>query len=411
MPRLDLLTPLRERDFALLWAGQTVSLVGNGMFVVALTWQALAFPSGARGLSVVLIARFLPSTVFLLLGGVVSDRRSRRATMLACDAVQAVSLALLAALTFTHHVRLWHLVAVAAVGGAASGFFLPAATALIPEVLPPDALVAANSLNTMSRLTAARLVGPVLGGLVVAAGGAAVAFAADAATFAVSAATLFAIRVRVPRAKSGEPGKPVWADVREGLAYCLTRPWLAVSLGAFAVMNLCVSAPLAVLIPVYVKETLHMGAPELGLLFAVEGIAGGVSALVAAQARRPRRNVVATHVTFGLGGLSLTLLGISSALAVAVVALAIAGFLLEMGNVYWMTGLQANVPNDLLGRVSSVDWLMSGSLIPVGMAVVAGLAASFGAATVFLAGGGTAALVGLGAAVALRARDPAVESP
>jgi MFS family permease len=178
--RLRLLAPLRVPAFALLWSGQTVSLAGDGVFVVALTWQALAFPGGAKALSLVLVARFLPATVLLLLGGVVSDRRSRRTTLLACDAVQCATLTALAVLTLTHHVRLWQLVAAAAVAGAASGFFLPASTALVPEVLPADRLLAANSLTTMSRLTAARLAGPVLGGVLVSAGGAGVAFAVDA---------------------------------------------------------------------------------------------------------------------------------------------------------------------------------------------------------------------------------------
>lgn len=406
MPRLDLLVPLRHRDYALLWAGQSVSLTGDGMFNVALTWQALAFHSGARGLSVVLIARLLPSTALLLLGGVVSDRRSRRSTMLVCDLVQAAAVAALAVLALTHHVVLWHLVAVAAAAGAARGFYLPAATALTPELLPRDALVAANSLNTVSRLTSARLVGPVLGGLVVAGAGAGWAFAADAGTFVVSAAALFAIRLRVA-VPGRDVARSVWADVREGVAYIVTRRWLAVSLGAFAIVNLCVSAPLAVLIPVYVKEDLHLGAPALGLLFAVEGVSGGIAAVTAAQARHPRRYVVATHATFGLAGLSLAALGVSDALAVAVVALAVAGFLLELGNVYWTTAVQAHVPNDLLGRVSSVDWLMSGSLIPVGMAVVAVVAASVGSGAVFAFGGLATALVGAAMAVTLRERDPA----
>jgi DHA3 family tetracycline resistance protein-like MFS transporter len=402
--RVRLLAPLGVRDFALLWAGQTVSLAGNGMFTVALTWQALALPEGARGLSVVLIAMFLPSTLLLLAGGVVGDRRSRRTTMLVCDAAQAVSVGCLAVLAATGQVRLWHLVAVAVLAGAASGFFLPASTALVPEVLPREHLVAANSLNTVSRLTAARLAGPALGGVVVSLAGTGAAFAADAGTFAVSAVTLFALRARAAPARSAPAS--VRSDLREGVAYCLTRRWLAVSLLAFAVLNLCVTAPLAVLVPVYVKEHLRLGPEAFGLLLAVEGLSGGIAAVAAAQAPAPRRYVVATHLSFAAAGLSLALMATTGALSLALGCLAVAGFLLELGNVYWMTALQQHVPGALLGRVSSVDWLMSGSLIPVGMAVVATAAAATGVAAVFAVGGGAAALTGALAAVALRARDP-----
>jgi MFS family permease len=401
-----LLAPLRVRDFALLWSGQTVSLAGDGIFVLALIWQALAL-GGARGLSLVLVVRFLPATALLLAGGVVSDRVSRRVTMLACDSVQALSLTTLAVLTTTHHLRLWHLVVAAAVAGAASGFFLPASTALVPEVLPRDLLVAANSLNTVSRLTTARLLGPVAGGFLVAAGGAGVAFGVDAVTFAVSATTLAALRLPSDSVER-PPGGSLAADLREGVAYCLTRRWLVVSLAAFAVLNLAVSAPLAVLVPVYVTEHLHLDARALGLLFAVEGLAGGVAAVVASQVRAPRRYVVATHLAFAASGVSLAVMGVTGSLAVALACLAVVGFLLELGNVYWTTAVQEHVPNDLLGRVSSVDWLMSGSLIPVGMALAGAAAAATGAAPVFVAGGAATAFAATCAAVALRARDPAV---
>jgi DHA3 family tetracycline resistance protein-like MFS transporter len=182
----------------------------------------------------------------------------------------------------------------------------------------------------------------------------------------------------------------------------VTRPWLRVSLGAFAILNLSLSAPLAVLIPVYVKAQLHLGARSLGLLFAVEGVSGGLAALAAGQARGPRRPVMATHVASASAGLAVAGLALSDALPVAVACLAVAGFLLELGNMYWTTAVQQQVPGDLLGRVSSVDWLMSGSLLPVGMAVVGAAAAATSTGTVFAVGGVANLLVASAAAVATR---------
>lgn len=394
-----LLVPLRDRTFALLWAGQTVSLLGNGVFTVALSWEALSL-GGPRGLSLVLVATFVPSTVLLLAGGVVSDRRSRRTTMLVCDAVQAVAVGMLALLVAAEAVELWHLAVAGAVAGGASGFFLPASTALLPDVVPRELLVPANSLNTLSRLTAGRLVGPALGGLLVAAAGTGVAFAVDAATFVVSAATLAFLRVPVRRAVAGAGS--VLREAREGIAYCLSRRWLRVSLAAFAVLNVCVSAPLGVLVPVYVREHLGLDARALGLLVAVEGLGGGLAALVASAARAPRSRVVATHVTFALSGVALASLAAGTALAFAVAALAALGFLLEIGNVHWTTALQENVPGDLLGRVSSVDWLVSGSLLPLGIAVVGGVAAAASVGAVFAIGGAAAAVASGAAALRLR---------
>lgn len=399
-----LLAPLRVRNFALLWAGQAVSLLGNGVFTVALSWEALSL-GGARGLSLVLVATFVPSTALLLAGGVVSDRRSRRTTMLACDAVQAVSVGVLAVLVALDATRLWHLVVAGAVAGGAQGFFLPASTALLPDVVPRELLVAANSLNTVSRLTAGRLAGPVLGGLLVAAGGTGVAFGVDAVTFVVSAVSLALLR---PSPRAGPPVRQsALREAREGVAYCLSRRWLRVSLAAFAVLNLAVSAPLAVLVPVYVREHLGLGAGALGLLVAVEGVGGGLAAVVASAAPSPRRRVVATHVSFALAGGTLALLGVTAALGVAVACLAVAGFLLEIGNVHWATALQENVPGDILGRVSSFDWLVSGSLLPAGMAVVGALAPVVSVGAVFAAGGVTTLVASGAAAWRLRRSDGA----
>ncbi|HEU0130434.1 MAG TPA: MFS transporter [Mycobacteriales bacterium] len=399
-----MLAPLRERDFALLWAGQTVSLIGNGVFTVALAWAALDL-GDARSLSLVLVARFVPATLLLLAGGLASDRLPRRTTMLACDAVQAVALGVLAALAATDRMRLWHLVAVAVVAGAASGFFLPASSALLPEVLPRDRLVAGNALNTASRLTTARLAGPALGGVLVATAGAGAAFAVDAATFAVSALTLAALRAgRTPLDRP--PGIGLLADLREGLAFCLSRRWLAVSLAAFSVLNLAASGPLSVLVPLYVTDRLHLGAPALGLLLAVEGVGGGVAALLAGHLRPPRRPVVTTHAAFAVAGVALAGPAVLDTLVAVALLLGVAGLLLELGNVWWASAVQEHVPNDLLGRVSSVDWLVSGGLIPVGTALAGAAAAATSAAVVFAAGGAVTAAVSAAAAVALRRADP-----
>ncbi|HEV2890869.1 MAG TPA: MFS transporter [Frankiaceae bacterium] len=391
------LAPLRVRSFALLWAGQTVSLVGNGVFTVALAWEALSL-GGSRALSLVLVATFVPSTALLLAGGVVSDRRSRRATLVVCDLVQAVAVGGVALLATLDVLRVWHLALAGAVAGAASGFFLPASAALLPDVVPRDLLVRANSLNTIGKLTAGRLAGPALGGLLVASYGTAPAFAADAVSFLVSAACLSLLRVaRRPVGASAS----AFEGLREGVAFCARRRWLRISLASFAVLNLGVSAPLAVLVPVYVRSHLGLGARALGLLLAVEGVGGAVAAVVAASSRTPRRLVVATHVSFAVAGASVAALGLVSSLVLAASALAAAGFLLELGNVYWTSALQENVPPNLLGRVSSVDWLVSGSLLPVGIAAVGALAASAGVAAVLLTGGLAAAAASLAVVAAL----------
>ena len=191
--RVRLFAPLAQRDYRLLVGGMSVSLLGDGLFLVALAWQVYALSNAPTALASVGIAMTIPTIVCLLLGGAVSDRYDRRSVMLCADAVRALGLAALAVLSVSGALQLWELMAVAVVYGAATAFFDPASDALVPELLPADELAQANSLDQLIRPLALRLAGPAVGGVVIGAVGVGWSFALDAASFVVSAATLLAM--------------------------------------------------------------------------------------------------------------------------------------------------------------------------------------------------------------------------
>ena len=191
--RLNLLIPLRHRSFRLLWAGMTVSLLGDGIFLVALAWQAYQLWNAPAALSVVGIGMTVPTVVCLLPAGVISDRFDRRSVMLAADFSRLAAIAVLAILAVTHTLRLWELVTIVAVYGVGTAFFTPAFEAMVPTLLPTADLAAANSLDQFVRPIAGRLAGPAVGGALVAGLGAGGAFAVDAVSFAGSLLALAAI--------------------------------------------------------------------------------------------------------------------------------------------------------------------------------------------------------------------------
>src|ERR671918_2062726 len=133
--RLRILRPLSVRDSRLQWIGQTVSLLGNGFFTVALVWQTVRLSDSATALSAVLFARWLPQVLLFAVGGAVSDRSSRRRVMLVADLVQGLAAAIVAILAAAGDLQVWHLVALAAVYGGATAFYRPPATALLPDIL------------------------------------------------------------------------------------------------------------------------------------------------------------------------------------------------------------------------------------------------------------------------------------
>lgn len=176
--------------------------------------------------------------------------------MLTTDLLQGAGVAVIAVLTATSALELWHLAALAAIVGAANAFYLPTITAILPQLVPRDDLVDANALRSGSQLLAQSLIGPALGGLLVAAVGSGAAFALDAGSFGVSFLALLAIRAR---ARPEVSQQKLRRDLAEGLAYTKSQPWLWVSLVAVAFANLFFSGSIAILIPLLVKNELGGG--------------------------------------------------------------------------------------------------------------------------------------------------------
>ena len=154
--RVRLLAPLSHRDYRLLAGGMSVSLLGDGLFLVALAWQVYTMSDAPTALATVGIAMTIPTITCLLIGGAVSDRFDRRVVMLTADTVRAIALAALAALAITAALTFWELLAIAVVYGAATAFFNPASDALVPQLLPADVLAQANSLDQLIRPMALR---------------------------------------------------------------------------------------------------------------------------------------------------------------------------------------------------------------------------------------------------------------
>src|SRR4051794_6185695 len=246
--RVRMLTPLRHRDFRLLWSGMCVSLMGDGIFLVAMAWQVYALSNAPTALALVGIAMTVPTIAFLLLGGVVSDRADRRRVMLAADITRGIAVALMAVLSLTGVLALWHVVALVALYGAGAAFFGPAFDAIVPDVLPASELPQANSLDQFVRPIALRLAGPALGGLLIDAVGVGSAFAFDAASFGISVLALVSMSTRVPRGAASAHAS-VGSEIRTGLGYVRRHVWLWATFATAAIAYLLFMGPAEVLLP------------------------------------------------------------------------------------------------------------------------------------------------------------------
>jgi MFS family permease len=389
--RVRLFAPLRHRDFRLLWSGMCVSLLGDGVFLVAMAWQVYALSNAPTALALVGIAMTVPTIAFLLLGGALSDRFDRRRLMLAADAVRGLAVGLIAVLSLTGALELWHMVVLVGVYGAGTAFFTPAFDAIVPDVLPAEELAQANSLDQFVRPLALRLAGPALGGVLIALLGAGSAFALDALSFGVSAGALLAM---TPRARVvANERTTVLGDIGAGLRYVRGHVWLWATFVSAAIAYLLFMGPAEVLLPYIVKNDLHGSAADLGIVFAAGGVGSVGCAVVLGQRGLPRRDITFMYLAWTLATFAVAGYGLASAVWQLMVASLAFNALETAGTIVWATAKQRHVPAALLGRVSSLDWLISIGLLPVSFALTGPVSAAIGAETTLVVAGAIGGVV------------------
>ncbi len=382
--------PLANRDFRLLFAGRCVSLLGDGAFLVAMAWEAYTLSDAPTALALLGIAMTVPLVALLLVGGLVSDRHDRRRVMLLADAARAALLMLMGALAVCGALRLWQMMVIVAAYGAAQAFFDPASDAILPELLPAEQLGEANALEQLVRPLALRMAGPAVGGILVGTLGAGSAFLADGATFVVSAAALWAMSSHARDRATAEPAAALPSrgrDLREGWQYVRGQVWLWGTFASAGVAYLLFMGPAEVLLPFMVKHVLRGSGVQLGLVLGAGGLGSVGCALAMSRSGLPRRSMTFIYAVWTLGTLAVAGYGLASAMWQLMVASLAFNLLETAGTVVWATMKQRHVPGGLLGRVSSLDWLISIGLLPVSLALTGPVSAALGVRTTLIAAG------------------------
>jgi DHA3 family tetracycline resistance protein-like MFS transporter len=394
LKQVGIFRPLAIRDFGLLWTGMTVSLVGDGIYTVAIAWQVYELSNAPTALAVVGAAWMVPQVLLLLVGGAISDRVDRRQVMMLSDAIRGAAVAAIGVLAVVGSLELWHVVCLVAVYGVGTALFTPAFSAMVPQLVPRELLLQANSLGQFVRPLAVRFIGPALGGWLIAAFGPGAAFLTDAASFAASATAILLIRAR-PEPAVG-PRRSIARDVKEGFVFVRSQTWLWGTLIAVTIAMLFFLGPVYVLMPYIVKNSLGGGAGGLGLVFAAGGAGAILASLVLGQRTLPRRPITALYVAWALSAFALVGYGLATALWQAMLVSFVSVAALTTGGVLWSTVLQRLVPTEMLGRVSSIDWLLSFGLAPVSYALTGPVAEALGAEDTLLRAGVISGCVLLG---------------
>ncbi|MEV6553047.1 MFS transporter [Streptomyces sp. NPDC051597] len=375
------------RDFRFLWAGQAVSAVGDQLFTIAVSLRVIEVGGDAGDVGLVIGGRMLAMVLFVLVGGVWADRVPRRRAMIVADGFRLVAITVVVLGAFD--TATLPLAAMTFLVGSGEAFFRPAYGGLVPSVVPEERLLSANVWRGGME-SAAAVLGPALGGLLVATAGTRLAFTINAATFAVSLVCVLA--VAEPPMRRRDPRSSIIRESREGLAAVRRVRWTWAVLVMTALQTMLVVAPHMVLLPVITQEKFG-GPSSYGLVLAAFSLSGLVGTIIVGriQLRHPGTSAIVFNALFATVPLVLlTPFSVGWVMGGYMVA----GFAMMPFNTLLHTALQRQFSPSLLGRVTAVDSLCSLALLPIGLASAGPLADALGRTTVL----GVAAAVQLATA-------------
>jgi DHA3 family tetracycline resistance protein-like MFS transporter len=260
---------------------------------------------------------------------------------------------------------------------------MPAATALMPEIVPEDVLPSANAASSISRSLFGGMLGPALGGLI-SAWSIPGALAFDVVTFLVSAVTLIMMHP-TPTPRESAEAPHMLREIMSGLRFTVATKWLFWTLVGAGLINAALFTPVSTLMPLFLKQEFHASRQLIGSSIALGGVGWVIGSVIVGSLKTPKRRIRWLTVSWVVGTMVVGAISVAHHLVVALVIVFLIGPLLSYGNVMWESMMQTEVPRELLGRVSSVDWFMSLALSPIGVIVAGALSTHIGIRAYFFA--------------------------
>ena len=403
-PRRRPWTVFSSGSFRKLWAATTLSLFGDFFSYIAMAWLVLQLTGSSLALGTVLVVQALPRAVLMVVGGALADRVSPRLTMLGSMGLRAVVVAPLAVLVLTGRVQMWEVYGIAAVFGIVDAFFFPARSSILPKVVADHELEPGNAVLNVT-MSVSIILGPVLGGLIVAALGIGWAFAGDAACFALGFAFV-AWMSATTRSSDGaaHPDGGLGGQIAAGLRYAWADVGIRVTLIVVAVIDFGANGALGVGLPTLAHGRFAAGATGFGILLGAWGVGATAGALGAGFVPPPKRFgwlIVLLCVWLGLG---MVAVGLMPSLVPAALLMAVTGVGTGVVNTYGVSWLQRRTDPAMQGRVMSLVMLASMGLTPVAYAA-SGVIAQVNPTLLFLIAGGMILVCAVGTAASRTVRS------
>jgi MFS family permease len=363
--------PLRNRNYRLLWIGASISLLGDQFYLVALPWLVLQLTGSAVAMGTIMMAAAIPRALLMLLGGVLTDRRSPRKIMMSTATARTIFVAAIAVLLWMHALRVWELYVLGFAFGVADAFSFPAASAYLPVLVSREQLVAANSVSqTTAQITG--IAAPTPAALIIKTLGLAWAFLIDAVSFLFIIAALWQLP-DPPKMQQSAGKPPVWKSILEGFAYVRRDVPLRSLMLLAAMLNLCTTGPMGVGLP-YLTKT-KFGSPTAYAIVISSAAAGGLLGAFAAGVWRVKRRGILLLAACVVISVCVGSVGSLPQLWMIATAFFFMAICSGLANVQIAAWLQQRVGPAVRGRVFSVLMLASFGLMPISLAAAGFLVA------------------------------------
>jgi MFS family permease len=383
--RQSAFSSLRHRDFRLLWMGQIVSVTGSQMQMVAINWHIYLLTQSALALGLVGLFRAGPIILCSLVGGVVADVIDRRRLMIATQTVMLTSSAILALVTFSGLQHVWPIYLLTAIASAAWAFDTPARQALVPALVPPKDFPNAVSLG-MLMFQVGMIVGPALAGFLLASRGPGLVYAINAASFVAVIAGLALMRVTGrPVVEDGKEPRVSLEALMEGLRFVWRTPIIVQTMTLDFVATFFASANQ--LLPIFAKDILQVGAQGLGFLASASAVGAVLAGLVMARLGILKRQGLIVIVSVAVFGAGTIAFGLSRVFWFSLMMLAVTGAADTVSTILRQTIRQLATPNNLRGRMTSVNMIFFMGGPQLGELEAGTVASLFGAPVSVVTGG------------------------
>lgn len=388
---------LKNRNFRMLWIGEGISLLGDQFYLIALPWLVLLLTGDALAVGTVLATAGIPRALFMLVGGAFTDRFTPRKLMITSNLARMALTGLLAALVLTNLIQLWMLYVFALFFGLADAFFFPAQTSIVPQLLEKEQLQIGNAI-IQGTATLSLFVGPILAGALISqldngtthsASGIAMAFVLDSISFIASVMMLSLMRIENANGRTEESEDSVFASIYKGLAYVWNDTTLKVVFGLTMGLNVLITGPFSVGIPVIARTRFPEGATAFGLLMSAFGGGALLGIILAGILPKPQNKLLGTVLlsVISLMGIGLAIIGIAPTLTIAGLAALMMGTANGYTNILMITWLQQKIAPEMIGRIMSLVMFAAVGLNPVSTALAGALIGIDAKGILIVAGG------------------------